>query len=369
MQPTVAPGSEPRPLPDDEAWVECGGELIWAVGYTPGGVPYGLTAEQMRASAEVDCSDAPWARAKRAIRHTTLAYARDEELEIGWVDAIGAGLSRRAFRADVEVCGSGQTLVALVATPRADSGYATRALREAAALRWLSEKTPGLRVPQIVGVAPDVHAPTLVETFVGGVPLDLRSGRQWKIRPWEVVAEVAAALSTSPVPEPEVVPHRTAVEHRREVQARLAEHADPEPEIVDARAWIDEHVETTREGALLHGDLLGQNIRLDPTGDDSRLGLIDWEYVAIGDPAYDLAIVTRGAKRPFQLVGGLQRLLDAYNRLAVAAVAPADVHLFELDLLIGFYRRDRAAGSSQEHLESRRRAIANLLRRADGSAR
>ncbi len=25
-----------------DGWVECGGELIWAVGYTSGGAPYGL---------------------------------------------------------------------------------------------------------------------------------------------------------------------------------------------------------------------------------------------------------------------------------------------------------------------------------------
>lgn len=323
----------------------------------------------MRRSAELDGPDAPWARAKRAIRHATLAYVRDEELDIGWVDAIGAGLSRRAFRADVEVSGAPHTLVALVAVQDADAGYGTRALREAAALHWLSKKTPGLRIPRIVGLAPDVHAPTLVETFVSGIPLDLRSGRQGKIRPWEVVAEVAAAVSTSPVPDPQVVPYRTAVEHRREVRARVAERTDSEPEIVDALAWIDEHVETTRGGALLHGDLLGQNIRLDPTDDDGRLGLIDWEYVAVGDPAYDLAIVTRGTKRPFQVADGLQRLLEAYNRPVAVPLVSADVHFFELELLIGDYQHCCVAGSSTEQLEQRRRAIASLLRRAEASAR
>ena len=347
---------------------ECGGELLWAVGETPAGFPFGLTLDQVR-SADLDESDAPWARAKRAIRHVTLEYAHDEELEVGWVDAIGAGLSRRAFRAEVEVSGATQTLVALVAAREADAGYATRALREAAVLHWLSERTPGLRIPRIVGLVPDVHGPTLVETFVSGVPLDLRIGRQGNIRPWQVVAEVAAAVSMSQVPDAEVVPHRTAAEHRREVRARLAEHADLEAEIVDARAWLEEHVETSREGALLHGDLLGQNIRLDPTDDDGRLGLIDWEYVAIGDPAYDLAIVTRGAKRPFQQAGGLLRLLGAYNQLAVTTLVPADVHFFELELLIGDYQHCRVAGSSPEHLGQRRRAIANLLRRADASPR
>ncbi len=30
----------------DDGWVECGGELMWAVGYTSGGAPYGVRASE-----------------------------------------------------------------------------------------------------------------------------------------------------------------------------------------------------------------------------------------------------------------------------------------------------------------------------------
>lgn len=86
---------------------------------------------------------------------------------------------------------------------------------------------------------------------------------------------------------------------------------------------------------LLHGDLLGQNIRL-PL-DNAPLGLIDWERARLGDPAYDLAIVTRGARRPFQIDRGLDRLLEAYV-LRGTELRKEHVHLYELCMMAGWYR-------------------------------
>ena len=71
-----------------------------------------------------------------------------------------------------------------------------------------------------------------------------------------------------------------------------------------------EHVPPDEPSVLLHGDLLGQNILLAVDGPHH---VIDWEYATRGDPAYDLAIVTRGVKQPFQIAGGLDRLRDAYR--------------------------------------------------------
>jgi hypothetical protein len=36
--------------PSDIGWVEYGGELIWAVGYTAGGAPFGLRASELDAA-------------------------------------------------------------------------------------------------------------------------------------------------------------------------------------------------------------------------------------------------------------------------------------------------------------------------------
>lgn len=50
LGPTINFSAIPRlkahdPL-DYEGWVEWGGELIWAAGFTSGGAPYGLTSEE-----------------------------------------------------------------------------------------------------------------------------------------------------------------------------------------------------------------------------------------------------------------------------------------------------------------------------------
>src|SRR6185295_1180920 len=85
---------------------------------------------------------------------------------------------------------------------------------------------------------------------------------------------------------------------------------------------------------LLHGDLLGQNILLAMDGPHH---VIDWEYATRGDPAYDLAIVTRGVKQPFQIACGLDRLLDAYRAHSGLEVSANQVHLHELCLIAGWH--------------------------------
>ena len=99
--------------------------------------------------------------------------------------------------------------------------------------------------------------------------------------------------------------------------------------------------------------------------DDETLGIIDWEHAAIGDPAYDLAIVTRGVRRPFQVAGGMRKLLDAYHARARAAVSPRDVHLYELCLMARFWEAGaREFGRGSAMVEDRGRAFRGLLERA-----
>jgi aminoglycoside phosphotransferase (APT) family kinase protein len=51
--------------------------------------------------------------------------------------------------------------------------------------------------------------------------------------------------------------------------------------------------------ALCHNDLVHRNII-----DSSPVGLIDWEYAGVGDPLFDLAIVTRHHELPAPLTRG-----------------------------------------------------------------
>lgn len=190
----------------------------------------------------------------------------------------------------------------------------------------------------------DGKHPALVRHCVQGIPLDLRAGRQHAVRPREIVAEIAAAVHG--VPGADVGDVTIGFESRRDHaldQLSVFEGLVP-PELRDARAWAHEHLPAADAASLVHGDLLGQNILL---AFDGLHHVIDWECSLRGDPAYDLAIVTRGAKQPFQMAGGLDRLLEAYERHGGLGVTRDHVHLHELCLVAHWYREAIAGRSSQ----------------------
>lgn len=136
------------------------------------------------------------------------------------------------------------------------------------------------------------------------------------------------------------------------------------PETRDARAWALENLPPNEPACLLHGDLLGQNLIL--SLDDEPLGIIDWSEARIGDPAYDLAIVTRGTRQPFKVSDGLQRLLDTYNAQSRYTVTAKQVHLHELYLLAGFYVQDvHTYGLGSPAAEQASARFVGLLRRAE----
>jgi aminoglycoside phosphotransferase (APT) family kinase protein len=96
------------------------------------------------------------------------------------------------------------------------------------------------------------------------------------------------------------------------------------------REWIRAHV-VKRPAVVLHGDLLPQNVFWDFHGKE-RFSVIDWECARKGDPAFDLAVVTRGAREPLKERGGRQRFLARYNELSGAELPMSAVQIHELIL-------------------------------------
>jgi aminoglycoside phosphotransferase (APT) family kinase protein len=141
----------------------------------------------------------------------------------------------------------------------------------------------------------------LVSSFERGVELDMRAGRQ-PGKPWEIVGTIAAAIHHLPATAlPSIRAHYR--DRREHAQASLAAFDDtPSLQADAARTWIFNHLPAPEPCVPVHGDLLGQNIL---RGLDEPDAVVDWEYAELGDPAYDLAIVTRGARKPFQLAQGL----------------------------------------------------------------
>jgi aminoglycoside phosphotransferase (APT) family kinase protein len=338
--------TESEPEAEGEEWVEWGGKLIWAAGFTAGGAPYGFTLDEFRESNAMDAEarGAEWARAKRLLQDALARRAgRTASIDIGRVKFLGGGLCRKAFIADVEVRPDPGDLsdnyVVLLPRRDADRSFDERARFEARLLDHLASLDLPLRIPKILGLLSDGGRPAILETAVHGVPLDLRAGRQMSLRPWEVVAQVAAAvhvLNATALSIPEnpawTMPgFKTRKDH---ALAELAKFEDrPKPLLRDIQAWALENLPPAEPSVLIHGDLLGQNIMLAP-GDPP--GLIDWEWARLGDPAHDLAIVTRGARRPFQADRGLDRLLESYAGYG-SEIRREHVHLYELCIMAGWY--------------------------------
>jgi aminoglycoside phosphotransferase (APT) family kinase protein len=161
---------------------------------------------------------------------------------------------------------------------------------------------------------------------------------------------------------------RTRQDHGRAALAALATLDVPEAR--DALAWATEHLPPPEPARLLHGDLLGQNILLDRDSDPPA-GVIDWELTACGDPAYDLAIVTRCARRPFQIPDGARRLLEAYHDSGGSPSVSLDhVRIHELALAAGWYRAGLADPEGGAHrMTEALHALRRVLRAADTPGR
>ena len=356
--------SEHEPTATGSDWVEWGGQLIWAAGFTEGGAPYGLSEDELRASSEKIDWQAGWARSKQVMRVALERWAgAGARAEVGYVKKIGNGLSREIFAAEVEVSGASKhhvlDVAALLPHWEAGAGIDARTKNEFQLLRHLAQLPLPFRVPNVFGVVPEAGHLALVRSFERGIELDLRAGRQGRVRPWEVVGGVAAAvhkISAQQLGSPQLR-YSNRREHAKSTLDQFERLSGPEAN--DARAWIMEHLPAPEPSVLVHGDLLGQNILL---GLDDRDAVIDWEYAQFGDPAYDLAIVTRGVRRPFQIDRGLDRLLEAYEGAGGSEVKPCHVHIHEL-ALAGHWYQEALKGHGPHAPEQQLQFLSGLLRR------
>ncbi len=366
-----------EPVPEGEDWVEWGGELVWAAGFTSGGVPYGVSADQFRASMMAEQRGAGWVRARRTLGRVfdTSATGGDTSVDIGRVQRLDEGLSRTGFWADVRIDPdpderSGRYVV-LLPNHDVDSSFDTRVAQEAEILEQLSKRHLTFRTPRIVAVVREAGHAVIVESFVPGIALDLRASRQPRVKPWQVVGEVAAAIHALDT---------TILDGALDAYATRRDHAEAElpvfeglddpvvPVIDDARVWVREHLPPPTQSAFVHGDLLGQNILL-PYSDEPALrpGIIDWEFAQLGDPAMDLAVVTRGVRRPFQIDEGLDRLLDSYATAGGVELTAAEVHFWELCMAAHWYRDaldERRIHPPEQELHRVRRVLERAIARS-----
>jgi aminoglycoside phosphotransferase (APT) family kinase protein len=90
-------------------------------------------------------------------------------------------------------------------------------------------------------------------------------------------------LEFLPRPEPGQSPAACALERAAQQLWRLGE---PHPALELSLRWLRKHAPACNESVLLHGDFRLGNLMVGP---DGLVGIFDWEFAHVGDPAEDLA--------------------------------------------------------------------------------
>jgi aminoglycoside phosphotransferase (APT) family kinase protein len=118
---------------------------------------------------------------------------------------------------------------------------------------------------------------------------------------------------------------------------RLVEELDtvgqPHPAIELGLWWLREHAPPPRAPVVVHGDFRIGNLVI---GEDGLVGVLDWEFAHLDDPARDLAF---GLVRAWRFgadglrlggIGEVEPYLERYNELTGFDVRPEELDYWEL---------------------------------------
>jgi aminoglycoside phosphotransferase (APT) family kinase protein len=247
--------------------------------------------------------------------------------------------------------------------------------RETKTLQRLQDAGFRFETPELICKVKDdsEHLIGLIETWVRGIPLTLYKGSIYQDRIIPTIAECAVSVHQL---ETKKFGHLQAFENSKAHILRLLGSLSPElfkefSAALRAKEWILSRLPESRPSVMLHGDLLPQNIMCYEIRDEWKVALIDWEFATIGDPAYDLAIVTRGDRKLMGINNGLNILLDNYRKAGGAELSAVDVHIHELLLFLNWLwdsaeteKNGRHRGHGPDHYAQR---TESLLRRAEKS--
>ena len=113
----------------------------------------------------------------------------------------------------------------------------------------------------------------------------------------------------------------------------LDDVGEPHPAIELGLWWLRENRPPRREPVVVHGDFRIGNLVVDESG---LVGVLDWEFAHLDDPARDLAFALVRAWRfgvPEKRLGGIgdvEPYLERYNELTGFGVRPEELDYWEL---------------------------------------
>jgi aminoglycoside phosphotransferase (APT) family kinase protein len=138
----------------------------------------------------------------------------------------------------------------------------------------------------------------------------------------------------------------------------LDEIGEPRPAIELGLWWLREHRPPPREPVVVHGDFRIGNLAVD---EDGLVGVLDWEFAHLDDPARDISFSLVRAWRfgadDLRLggIGHVDPYLERYNELTGFDVRPEELDYWELAGNVGW-----AIGcltQAQRHLTGQDRSV------------
>jgi aminoglycoside phosphotransferase (APT) family kinase protein len=270
---------------------------------------------------------------------------------------------------------SGQLLVLRLA--KVERGLRTRkeavahVNREAATLQSSERLSFPYATPKFICLVREDSAEAigLIESAVDGEQLSFCANIYEPDRLLKIIAKIAVTVHK--LPKTEFVHLKSRFDSRAHVMEQLEDLSSSIfgqfQEAAAVRDWILSHLPEGRPSTVLHSDLLPQNVLLDESG-GGRIAIVDWQEAKLGDPAYDLAVVTRGVRKPLGVERGLERIVDLYNqtaehKLPIHAVIVHELifHLNWLSDAVKKRAQKRIGGHGPEHYAS---LLGSILRRA-----
>ncbi len=256
---------------------------------------------------------------------------------------------------------------------RSKSEAAQYLLREAETLRVLKQAKFHFETPAFICMVESDSKDMvgLIETWVWGISLEFYKDSIYRERIIPTIAEVAVAVHQM---SSGTFNHIPAFEDSRVHILNELESLSPQlfreyPSTQAAKEWILSRLPDNRPATVIHGDLLPQNIICGEDRSEWKVAVIDWEFAKIGDPAYDLAIVTRGDRKLLGIKDSLKLLVEAYQETGGIELNVSDVRIQELMLFLQWLwdsaerqRIGKLEGHGPDYYAQR---LESLLRRAE----
>ena len=189
----------------------------------------------------------------------------------------------------------------------------------------------GVRVPRPVAYIEDLAGrEAFVMERLEGETIGRRIVRM--AVPERLPVEMAEELAKIHGLSPERLPFLTAASIDRLVD-ELDGVGEPHPAIELGLWWLRENRPPPRPPVVVHGDFRIGNLVVDRNG---LVGVLDWEFAHLDDPARDLAFALVRAWRfgvPGKRLGGIgdaEPYLERYNELTGLGIRPAELDYWEL---------------------------------------